>query len=182
MKEYLVKHIIDFPKVEEELGIRKAQTFAKGGIKPFVVCFMSPDEYKTRKQNKTFWALIDCFWESGCSSFYSKIEMEEYYYRIANLITIKIKKRLLLSTRQKLYSLIESSNKFYKSETKQIYKLLKGEYEKHQSWSRVKKDKARLTIDTLMHDMDEAGVSTKKYEEILAGMEKDKKFINEMER
>jgi hypothetical protein len=171
MKEIIIKGIRELKKLEDEIGVRKAKIMSEKGFESFVVCFMSPDEYKTKKQNKTFWSLIDCFWASGCSSFYAYNDLVEYYYRIAGLITIKTKSTLSKSTKATLYKAIKILPLVF-SEKKKVYKMLRGKYEKWESWSRVKKDKATLTIDTLIKDMCEAGVNSKKFEEIMEGIEK----------
>lgn len=161
--------------IENQIGTRKAKVFTKKGFENYVVIFENIKKWKTNQQNKTFWALIDCFYKSSCSSFWSYEEMVEHYYRIAGLITIKTKNCLKQETKLLLYNAIKKLHLTYKTE-QNIYKMLKGEYEKHLSWSRVGKKKAILTIDSLLHDMDESNVigskMGKKYEEILIGMEK----------
>lgn len=179
MKNYFkVNNISDLKNLElwfkEQVVSKRDKHKMIDLFEPFVVEFKEMKKWKSNQQNRTFWALIDCFSKSSCGSFHSYSEMVEYYYRIAGLITIKTKSTLEKSTKLKLYKVIEA-NSFHDWEKKAIYKLLKGEYEKHLSWSRVKKDKATLTIDCLLKDMNEAQVigskMGKKYEEILNGME-----------
>lgn len=161
--------------LENQIGIRKDKKDADKGFEEFVISFTEFKKFKSLKQNRTFWALINCFWESGCGSFYTYDDMKEYYYRIAGLISIKTKSILCNKTKNMLYKAIKILPLTFGVKQK-IYKMLRGEYEKHESWSIVKKKKARLAIDTLMHDMDESNVlgskMGKKYEEILKGMDK----------
>ena len=157
--------------LENQVGERKARIFTDKGFKGFVVEFLTLEKFKSNQQNRTFWSLLDCFWESGCSSFNTYDDMVEFYYRIAGLITIKTKSTLKRETKAMIYKAIKILPLTFGVKQK-VYKMLRGEYEKYLSWSVVKKKKATLTISTLMHDMNEAGVSSKKYDEILIGMGK----------
>ena len=47
---------------------------------------MPKEQYKTRKQNNLFHALLSCFWESGCSSFGDYDELRLYYKRVCGLV------------------------------------------------------------------------------------------------
>lgn len=42
--------------------------------------------YKSNKQNNLFHSLLECFWESGCSSFGDYDDLRNYYKRIAGLV------------------------------------------------------------------------------------------------
>jgi hypothetical protein len=42
--------------------------------------------YKSNKQNNLFHSLLECFWESGCSSFGNYDDLRNYYKRIAGLV------------------------------------------------------------------------------------------------
>lgn len=42
--------------------------------------------FKSREQNNLFHSLLQCFWESGCSSFNNYDELREYYKRVAGLV------------------------------------------------------------------------------------------------
>jgi hypothetical protein len=138
------------------------------------------EKIKTLQQNKTFWALLDCFWHSGCSSFLDYIDLTMYYYRVAGLAKVIKKDILQKETKQMLHKAIKILP-IEENERAKIYKLLKGEYEKCLSWSVVKKEKAILAIDTLLHDMDESNVlgskMGKKYQEILNGMDENQDYI-----
>ena len=41
---------------------------------------------KSREQNNLFHSLLQCFWESGCSSFNDYDELRTYYKRVAGLV------------------------------------------------------------------------------------------------
>ena len=42
--------------------------------------------YKSNKQNNLFHSLLECFWESGCSSFGDYDDLRNYYKRVAGLV------------------------------------------------------------------------------------------------
>lgn len=50
---------------------------------------MPKEQYKTNKQNRLFHSLLDCFWDSHCSSFCDYDEMRLYYKRMAGLLKKK---------------------------------------------------------------------------------------------
>lgn len=176
---YKIEKISDLNNLNEwfKLNIiqRKDKFEMTDLFEPFVVEFLSLEKFKSKRQNRTFWSLINCFWESGCSSFNNYDDMVEFYYRVAGLITIKTKSTLKQETKQMIYKAIRILPLTHEVKQK-VYKMLRGEYEKYLSWSKVKKDKATLVISTLMYDMDESQVMDskmgKKYEEILNGMRK----------
>lgn len=47
---------------------------------------LSREVYKTNRQNRLYFALLNCFWDSGCSSFVDFDEMRLYYKRMAGLV------------------------------------------------------------------------------------------------
>ena len=47
---------------------------------------LSAQSYKTTKQNNLFHSLLQCFWESGCSSFGDYDALRLYYKRVAGLV------------------------------------------------------------------------------------------------
>lgn len=47
---------------------------------------MGKEAYKTARQNRLYFALLSCFWASGCSSFVDYDEMRLYYKRMAGLV------------------------------------------------------------------------------------------------
>lgn len=46
----------------------------------------SKQTLKSREQNNLFHGLLQCFWESGCSSFNDYDELRTYYKRVAGLV------------------------------------------------------------------------------------------------
>lgn len=50
---------------------------------------MSEEAYKTYKQNRLFHALLNIFWDSGCSSYLSYDDMRLSYKRLAGLVKNK---------------------------------------------------------------------------------------------
>ncbi len=50
------------------------------------VKLMTPEAAKTDEQNRLFHALLNVFWDSGCSSFMDMDDMRLYYKRTAGLI------------------------------------------------------------------------------------------------
>ena len=138
---------------------------------------LTPTQYKSRKQNNTFHALLDCFWKSGCSSFFSKNQMRFYYKRAIGLVEVVYdNSNLEHETKEMLWKaakLLPMSN----TQLVEVIDLLKGKVVKERSWSEATKEKATEAIDMILHDMDEAGVISSKegkhYEKILEGMNAD---------
>lgn len=139
--------------------------------------FITNKQYKSRKQNNTFHALLDCFWKSGCSSFISKDEMRFYYKRAVGLIDMVYdNSNILEETKEMIWKAI----KLLPLETTQklaVINLLKGKVIKERSWSVATKKQATDAVDMILRDMDMAGVSGseegKHYDEILEGMNAD---------
>lgn len=138
---------------------------------------LTQKQYKSRKQNNTFHALLDCFWDSGCSSFLSKSQMRFYYKKSIGLVDVVYdNSNLEHETKQMLWKaakLLPLSN----TQLLEVIDLLKGKVVKERSWSEATKEKATEAIDMILHDMDESGVISSKegkhYEEILEGMNAD---------
>lgn len=57
-------------------------------LKAEYVCvdFITKQTLKSREQNNLFHSLLQCFWESGCSSFNDYDELRTYYKRVAGLV------------------------------------------------------------------------------------------------
>lgn len=57
-------------------------------LKADYICvdFISKQTLKSREQNNLFHSLLQCFWESGCSSFNDYDELRTYYKRVAGLV------------------------------------------------------------------------------------------------
>lgn len=163
---------------EESMNIKNKLSELLSGQKEVYVDFLTKQQYKSSKQNKTFHALLDCFWKSGCSSFVSKDEMRFYYKRAVGLIDMVFdNSNISEDTKEMLWKAI----KILPLETTQqleVINLLKGKVVKERSWSIATKKQATDAVDMILHDMDMAGVSGsaegKHYDEILEGMNADK--------
>ena len=133
----------------------------------------SEKQYKTLKQNNLFHSLLNIFWESGVSSFFSYFAMRLFYKRFAGLVKYKYENDLQESTKTILWNFVKATQ-FEQGEKEKVIELLKGRVLEVDSWSDVTKENATRTIDQLMRDMDEAGVlgtdKGKKYEEVLKGI------------
>ena len=126
-------------------------------------------QYKSRQQNSLFHSLLMCFWESKLSIFYSYEELRNHYKRIAHLCDVKWENTLPDQIKQMLWRAIKllPIPKRYLDE---ICELLRGRVITWHSWADCSKEMARLTLDQLLNDMHEAGVNSKKFEEILKGL------------
>ncbi len=134
---------------------------------------LTEKQFKSKSQNRLFHALLDCFWESGCSSFVSKQEMRWHYKQIAHLIETEYICPLDVWTKECVWKAIKLLP-IEEEQRRAVVDLLKGKVIKEHSWGEALKDGARLAIDSIMRDMDASGVITsrkgKKYEEILKGL------------
>ena len=162
---------------EETSNIKSKLSELLSEQKEVYVDFLTKQQYKSSKQNKTFHALLDCFWKSGCSSFISKDEMRFYYKRAVGLIDMVYdNSNILEETKEMIWKAI----KLLPLETTQkiaVINLLKGKVIKERSWSVATKKQATDAVDMILRDMDRAGVSGseegKHYDEILEGMNAD---------
>lgn len=138
------------------------------------VDLLTPEQEKSAKQNRTFHSLVDCFWKSGCSSFLSKSELRWHYKRLIGLIEVAyINPGLTEETKRMVWEALKVLP-LAAGQKSIIVDLLKGKVHKEHSWSEAKKERATEAIDTILDDMDDAGVIAssqgKKYEEILGGL------------
>lgn len=138
---------------------------------------LTKEQYLNAKQNRTFHALLDCFWKSGCSSFATKQDMKFYYKRQIGLIEVMYNNsNLTEETKQMVWKAIKLLPLEF-GQRSELCDLLKGRVLKEHSWSEAKKQRATEAIDNILHDMDTAGVigskMGKKYEEILRGINED---------
>ena len=126
-------------------------------------------QYKSRRQNALFHSLLMCFWESKLSSFDSYEELRNHYKRIAHLCEVQWENTLPEQVKKILWKAIKllPIQKRYLDE---ICELLRGRVVTWHSWSECSKEMARLTLDQLLNDMHDAGVNSKKFEEILKGL------------
>lgn len=134
---------------------------------------LTEKQYKTKAQNRLFHALLDCFWESGCSSFETKRELRWYYKRFAALVEIDYISPLDEWTKECLWKAIKVLP-LEKEQKDSVIELLKGKVLKEHSWGEASKYNAQRAIDEIIKDMDNAGVITSKkggkYQEILRGI------------
>lgn len=136
--------------------------------------FLTPEQEKSAKQNRTFHSLVDCFWKSGCSSFLSKSELRWHYKRLIGLIEVAyFNPQLTEDTKHKVWEALKVLP-LAAGQKSLVVDLLKGKVMKEHSWSEASKERATEAIDTILDDMDDAGVigssQGKKYEEILGGL------------
>ena len=149
-------------KIKELIGIEIEEDYA-------FVEVLSKKQYKSRQQNSLFHSLLDCFWDSGCSSFDSKKSMRFHYKDVAHLIEYIYENDLKDDTKQMLWKAIKLLP-IEESERNKVVELLKGKVEIEHSWAEVTKGMAKEAIDQLLKDMYQAGVNTKKFEEILRSL------------
>lgn len=170
--------IIDKNNIEEKLGeaLEEINNLVNTDGVAYVE-FLSKQQYKSSKQNKTFYALLDCFWKSGCSSFASREEMRFYYKKSVGLIDVLFDNS---NINEDTKNMVWQALKVLPIETTQkleVINLLKGKVVKERSWGQATKKQATEAINAILQDMDMAGVSGsdegKHYEEILEGMNAD---------
>ena len=132
-------------------------------------------QYKSRKQNALFHSLLMCFWESKLSSFDSYEELRNHYKRIAHLCDVKWENTLPDQIKQMLWRAIKllPIPKRYLDE---ICELLRGRVVTWHSWADCSKEMARLTLDQLIGDMVNAGVNSKKFQEIMRDLDDKQGF------
>lgn len=123
-------------------------------------------QYKSKKQNNLFHSLLMCFWESKLSSFDSYEDLRNHYKRIAHLCDVKFENNLPEQVKSILWKAIQilPIPKRYLDE---ICELLKGRTVTWRSWADCSKEMARITLDQLISDMINAGVNSKKFNEIM---------------
>jgi hypothetical protein len=76
--KYLKTLFKDHPEAIKKLDKLKAEYVC--------VDFITKQTLKSREQNNLFHSLLQCFWESGCSSFNDYDELRTYYKRVAGLV------------------------------------------------------------------------------------------------
>lgn len=139
--------------------------------------FLSESQSKSAKQNRTFHSLLDCFWNSGCSSFASKRDMKFHYKELIGLIEVAYcNNKLTEETKEMVWKAIKILP-LAPGQRAEIIDLLKGRVLKEHSWSEAKKERATEAINTILHDMEFANVNdskeSKKYQTIIGGLNAD---------
>jgi hypothetical protein len=130
-------------------------------------------QYKSRQQNALFHSLLMCFWESKLSSFESYEDLRNHYKRVAHLCDVKWDNRLKDTTKTILWKAIKMLP-LPQSELAEIIELIKGRVITWRSWGDCSKEMARLTLDQLIGDMVNAGVNSKKFQEIMRELDEKK--------
>jgi hypothetical protein len=112
-----------------------------------------PAEDATDRQNRAFHALLGEYWKSGAHSYNAK-----NYDHFREIIKLNLGAGV-----ERYYSLIDDDGTILQSP--RIKWRIK-------SWGNYTKKERKETIDNLIAEMHQAGVQTKKFYEILEGMEK----------
>ena len=164
--------------IEEKLSALKDKLIEMFGEEDeLYIDVLTREQYKTRQQNNTFHALLDCFWKSGCSSFASKKDMRFYYKREIGLIEVLYDNSNLTEETKQMVWKAAKILPLAPGQRSELVDLLKGRVLKEHSWSEAKKQRATEAIDNILQDMDMSGVMGskmgKKYQEILEGMKED---------
>jgi hypothetical protein len=106
----------------------------------------------TERQNKTFHALVQCYWTSGCHSYAAR--SYEHFRALVKLY--------LGAGTEKYYSLVNEDG-MPCPKGRIAYRL--------KSWSDYTKKERQLTIDNIINEMFLVGVNSNRFNEILQGME-----------
>lgn len=172
----MIRIVKDF--VVEKLSQLKDKLYAMLDIEPeLYIDILTKEQYLNAKQNRTFHALLDCFWKSGCSSFATKQDMKFYYKRQIGLIEVMYDNSNLTEETKHMVWEAAKILPLAAGQQAELVDLLKGRVLKEHSWSEAKKQRATEAIDNILRDMDMSGVMGskmgKKYQEILEGMNAD---------
>ena len=132
---------------------------------------VEPADTGTHAQNATFHALLDIFWRSGCHS-YDAGSLEEFKKYIKkdlgsgyeSYVYIEDTGNGLIKGNAKSFSDIPKNVGIDKNGKKMIWGILK-------SWSDYSKKERLDTIDRLIVAMVNSGVNSKRFHEVLEGME-----------
>jgi hypothetical protein len=106
----------------------------------------------TDAQNKTFHALLQCYWTSGCHSYEAR--SFEHFKALIKLY--------LGAGMEKFYNLVNPDGTLC-PKGRPDYRL--------KSWADYSKKERQTTIDNLISEMIQVGVNDRHFEEILRGME-----------
>jgi hypothetical protein len=112
-------------------------------------CVLADDG--TEKQNRAFHALLQCYWASGCHS-----------YNARNFEHFRALIKLYLGAGMEKFCNVANADGTPCPEGRSDYRL--------KSWADYTKKERKETIDRLIAEMEQAGVNSAKYEEILKGM------------
>jgi hypothetical protein len=128
-----------------------------------------PADTGTSRQHRAFFALLQCFWTSGLHSYPAKSfeEFRDYIKRdlgVGAEYYVYVKKDSLLKGKSKDKEEAVREAAVDKDGHPVVWMKLK-------SWADYTKRERSETIDRLISTMHQAGVQTKKFYEILRGME-----------
>jgi hypothetical protein len=147
--------------------------FTGGDMIPGKYYDCEPADSGTNAQNAAYWALLSEYFRSGLFSYPVK-NIEELHSHI--------KKNLGLGFESYVY-VEEKGNGLFRGEVKSLDEVPPGVakdgdgkkmvWGRLKSWSKYGKKARRETMEGLIAEMDMAGVRTKKYFEILSGMQKN---------
>jgi len=132
--------------------VTEPNTFVGDDLVPGEEYEVRPTDTGTERQNRAWHALLQEYWASGCHSYDAGS-----FPHFRELI-----KLYLGVGTEKYYSLVDDNGNPVSQPTVK-YRV--------KSWKRYDKKERRETIDNLKNEMIQAGVSSRKFEEILRGME-----------
>jgi len=115
-----------------------------------------PKKHGTDEQNRTLHALVGEYWRSGCSSDASFDD---------------IKTRIKLESAGALYYIYLTDKQHVTPTLEDIPKGARY-VEIPKSWIDFTREERTLAIELLINEMIESGVNTKKFDEIMGGIEK----------
>jgi len=137
-----------------KIFITNKNTFTGAELKVGHYYNAEPSETGTNEQNRAFHALIQEYWRSGAHSYNAR-----NFGHFRELI-----KLYLGAGTERYYSLVDDYGKPL-TEPKLSWRV--------KSWSDYSKKERTETIDRLISEMIQAGVNSKKFSEILQGMEQN---------
>jgi len=137
-----------------KIFITDKQTFEGANLTVGKFYTVEPYDTGTAEQNKTWHALLQCYWSSGCHS-YNATSFEHFRELI----------KLYLGAGVERYRDLVDDNGEPVKEPVIKWRL--------KSWAKYTKKERMESIDRLIAEMVEAGVNSKKFSEILQGMEQN---------
>ena len=151
-------------KVDDKFHNRLMALFERAELKSngyITVALSLPKKYGTDAQNRTFHALINEFFLSGCSSFNSVFEMKNYYK--------------LQVAGAGYYIWFDSKGGRHSAEKLEHIPKDSLYVEVPKSWVDFNREQRMSAIDMVIKEGILAGVNTKHWDEIIEGMEDDTK-------
>lgn len=124
--------------------------------KEYIVYIMTPEQYKSNRQNSLFHSLLQELWNCGVSSYDTYEDLRDHYKELAGLITYKKIVSFEVSEKSMIYKALKLLP-LKKSTFDKLWRLLSGEIEVHHSWADVSKSSATFSINTLINDCSTLG-------------------------